>query len=184
MPNASNVSAGKPKVSGAVYRAPKGTTLPTDATTTLAAAYKDMGYISEDGVTNSNSPDTDKVSAWGGQTVLVITNEKADSFKLTFLEALNPNVLETVYGADNVTVDSTGKIITITANAAALEEYVYVIDLALKGGALKRIVIPDGSLSEVGDIVYKDAEAIGYEVTLECLPDSTGASHYEHIKLP
>lgn len=184
MPNASNVSAGKPKVSGAVYRAPKGTTLPTDATTSLASAFVDMGYISEDGVTNSNSPDTDKVSAWGGQTVLVITNEKPDSFKLTFLEALNPNVLETVYGADNVTVDSTGKIITITANAAALEEYVYVIDLALKGGALKRVVIPNGSLSEVGDIVYKDAAAIGYEVTLECLPDSNGASHYEHIKLP
>lgn len=183
MPNASNVSAGKPKVAGAVYRAPKGTTLPTDATTALAAAFKDMGYISEDGVTNANSPDTEKVKAWGGQTVLVVVNEKADSFKLVFLESMNVNVLETVYGEDNVTVDSTGKIITINANAAALEEYVYVIDMALKGGALKRIVIPDGSLSEVGDIVYKDNEAIGYEVTLECLPDSNGNSHYEHIKL-
>ena len=34
--NANNVTAGKPKIGGAVYRAPKGTTLPTDATSALA----------------------------------------------------------------------------------------------------------------------------------------------------
>lgn len=184
MPNTANVSTGKPKVAGAVYRAPKGTTLPTDATTALASAFEDMGYISEDGVTNSNSPDTEKIKAWGGQTVLVVVNEKPDSFKLTFLEALNANVLETVYGAANVTADTTAGTIAVVANAAALDEYVYAIDMALKGGAMKRVVIPAGSLSEVGDIVYKDNEAIGYEVTLECLPDSAGNNHYEYIKLP
>lgn len=184
MPNTANVSTGKPKVAGAVYRAPKGTTLPTDATTALAAAFDDMGYISEDGVTNSNSPDTEKIKAWGGQTVLVVVNEKPDSFKLTFLEALNANVLETVYGEANVTVDTSAGTIAVVANAAALDEYVYAIDMALKGGALKRVVIPAGSLSEVGDIVYKDNEAIGYEVTLECLPDANGNNHYEYIKLP
>lgn len=184
MPNTANVSTGKPKVAGAVYRAPKGTTLPTDATTALATAFVDMGYISEDGVTNSNSPDTDKIKAWGGQTVLVVVNEKSDSFKLTFLESLNANVLETVYGASNVTEDTQNGTINVVANASTLDEYVYAIDMALKGGAMKRVVIPAGSLSEVGDIVYRDNEAIGYEVTLECLPDASGNNHYEYIKLP
>lgn len=181
MPDVNNVSTGKPKVSGAVYRAPKGTTLPTDASTALSSAFEDMGYISEDGVTNTNSPSSDKIKDWGGQTVLVVVSEKPDTFKLTFLEALNANVLETVYGSANVTV-GTGTI-SVVANAAALAEYVYVIDMALKGGALKRIVIPQGSLSELGDIVYKSDEAIGYEVTLEALPDSSGNNHYEYIKL-
>ena len=181
MPNASNVSVGKPKVLGAVYRAPKGTTLPTDASSTLAGTFVDMGYISEDGVTNSNSPDSDKVKEWGGSTVLVVTNEKPDTFKLTFLEALNGNVLTTVYGASNVTVGTTN--IAVVANASALGEYVYVIDMVMTGGALKRICIPCGSLSEIGDIVYKSNEAIGYELTLECLPDSSGNTHYEYIKL-
>ena len=183
MPDTSYVSTGQPKVAGAVYRAPKGTTLPTDASSSLSGAFLDMGYISEDGVTNSNSPDTENIKAWGGQTVLVVVNEKNDSFQLTFLESLNPNVLESVYGANNVTLDAINGTISIVANAEQLEEAVYVIDMVMKGGALRRIVIPAGQLSELGDIVYKDDEAVGYDVTLQCLPDSSGNNHYEYIQL-
>lgn len=182
MPNVSNVSAGKPKVAGAVYRAPKGTTLPTDATTALASAFVDMGYISEDGVVNSNSPNTEKIKAWGGQVVLIVSTEKPDTFKIKFLEALNPNVLQTVYGSANVT-SGTGTI-AITANTKDPGEFVYAIDMVLAGGALKRIVIPCGAMSALGDIVYKDNDAIGYEVTLDAMPDSSGNNHYEYIKLP
>lgn len=183
MPTVTKVSAGKPKVAGAVYRAPLGTALPTDATTALAAAFLDMGYISEDGVTNSNSPDTEKIRAWGGQVVLIVSTEKPDTFKLTFLESLNENVLKTVYGDANVTVNAEAGTISVVANAEALEDHVYVIDMALRGGALKRVVIPSGALSALGDIVYKDDEAIGYEVTLDCMPDGSGNNHYEYIKL-
>lgn len=181
MPTVANVTTGKPKVGGAVYRAPKGTTLPTDATTALAEAFVDMGYISEDGVTNSNSPSTEKVSAWGGQVVLIVSTDKPDTFQLTFIEALNANVLQTAYGADNVTT-GTGTI-SVIANAKDTGEYVYVIDQALRGGAMKRIVIPAGALSALGDIVYRDNEPIGYQVTLDAMPDASGNNHYEYIKL-
>ena len=183
MPTVKNVSAGKPKVAGAIYRAPLGTALPTDATTALAAAFADMGYISEDGVTNSNGPETEKIKAWGGQTVLIVATDKPDTYQLTFLESLNANVLETVYGEANVTVDISASTITVVANAEALEDHVYVMDLAMRDGALKRVVIPQGALSELGDIVYKDDKAVGYQVTLDCLPDASGNTHYEYIKL-
>ena len=183
MPTTTKVSAGKPKVGGAVYRAPLGTALPTDAASQLDAAFKDMGYISEDGVTNSNSPNTEKVRAWGGQVVLIVSTEKPDTFKLTFLESLNENVLKTVYGDSNVTVDAQAGTINVVANADALTDHVYVIDVAMRGGAMKRVVIPSGALSALGDIVYKDDEPIGYETTLDAMPDGSGNNHYEYIKL-
>ena len=40
MNNANNVSVGKPKANGAIYRAPLGTTLPTDAVTELDEVFK------------------------------------------------------------------------------------------------------------------------------------------------
>lgn len=182
MPNASNVSAGKPKVAGAVYRAPKGTTLPTDATTALAGAFVDMGYVSEDGITNSNSPSSEKIKDWGGQVVLIVKSEQPDTFKIKFIEALNTNVLQTVYGSANVTT-STNKI-NVVVNGKDPGEYVYAIDMVMTGGALKRIVIPCGALSALADIVYKNSEAVGYEVTLDALPDSSGNNHYEYFSLP
>ena len=46
MATVSNVSVGKPAVGGAIYRAAKGTTLPTDATTALGSSFKQLGYVS------------------------------------------------------------------------------------------------------------------------------------------
>ena len=51
----SNVATGKPKKAGAIYVAPVGTTLPTDAEVALDAAFAAMGFVSEDGVVNANS---------------------------------------------------------------------------------------------------------------------------------
>jgi len=182
MPKVANVSAGKPKPAGAVFRAPAGTALPTDASTALDTAYVELGFVSDDGISNANSAETDDVYAWGGTPVLNVQNEKSDEWTMTLIESLNPNVLKTVYGEENVTVS--GSAITVKSTASQLAESVYVIDMALKGGALKRVVIPVGALSEVGEIVYKDDEPIGYEITIKAMDDGNGVTHYEYIKLP
>ena len=92
----SNVTAAKPKVSGAVFAAPVGSTLPTAVGTTLDAAFKELGYISEDGLTNGNSPESTTIKAWGGDTVLTIQTSKEDTFGFTLIEALNLDVLKTI----------------------------------------------------------------------------------------
>lgn len=178
--NAANVSAGKPKIGGAIYCAPVGTSLPTDATSSLDAAFKALGYVSEDGVTNDNSPESDNVKAWGGDTVLSLQTDRPDSFGFTLLEIMNENVLKVVYGDGNVLTDAQGDM-TVKATAEELVGKSFIIDMLLKGGRAKRIVIPNGTVSSVGTITYADDSAIGYELTLTDVPDSNGVYHYEYI---
>ncbi|HEV4354974.1 TPA: phage tail protein [Streptococcus pneumoniae] len=179
--SASNVTAAKPKIGGAVSTAPAGTTLPTNAKTDLNAAFEKLGYISDDGLTNANSPESKAIKAWGGQTVLSSQTEKKDTFKYKLIEGLNIEVLKEVYGPDNVSGTlETG--ITVKANGKELPEHCLVIDTLLKNGYVKRVVIPRGKVSEIGEISYKDGEPIGYELTITALPDNSENTHYEYIQ--
>lgn len=184
MSTTTNVSTAKPKAKGAIYTAPLGTKVPTDATTDLdQTVFKSLGYLSEDGITNTNSPSSDSIKAFGGDTVVTTQTEKEDTFQYTLIEALNVEVLKEVYGNGNVSGTLSGGI-SIKANSKELEEHVIVADLILKGGVLKRIVIPVAKVSEFGDITYGDSDAIGYETTLTALPDDDGNTHYEYIQKP
>ena len=96
---ASNVSAGKPKKTGAIFAAPYGTELPTSTSDALNDAFKCLGFCSDAGVVNSTNIETTKIKAWGGETVLVINTSKEDTYKFTLIEVKNSDVLKFVYGA-------------------------------------------------------------------------------------
>lgn len=177
-----NVNVGKPKVGGAVWTAPKGTTVPTDAVTDLSSTFDCLGFISDAGVTNSNSPSSTSFKAWGGDIVYDAQTEKPDTFKMTLIETTNVAVLKTVYGADNVSGDINSGI-HIKANSKEQNTVVLVIDTILRDGALKRIVIPQAKVTAVGDITYSDGSLVGYDTTFSAYPsDSEGNTHHEYIK--
>lgn len=177
-----NVSAAKPRKGGAISVAPAGTALPTDASTALAEAFKQLGYISDEGLTNSLEADNDSVNAWGGDEVLVTNNGRKDSFKATLIESTNIEVLKQVFGAENVSGTFADGITVKAKSDLELPEQVFVVDMILKDNALKRIVIPAGRVTDVEDINYEDGDAIGYGLTISAIPDTGGYTHYEYIK--
>ena len=177
---ASNLSAGKPKSTGAIWVAPKGSDLPTSTSEALDAAFNCLGYVSDAGVVNSTSRESNKIKAWGGDTVLVILSSKEDSYKFTLIEVKNLDVLKFIYGENNVSGSlSTG--MAITANGDQPQEVALVIDMIMSDNTAKRIVIPDATISDVGDVTYSDSDAIGYETTIDCIPDEYGNTHYEYM---
>ena len=183
MSDASKVSTGKPKTGGAVSVAPVGTTLPTDPYTALDNAFAGLGYISEEGFKQAEERESQDIKAWGGDIVDSPQTSKSDTFSGTFIESMNENVQKLVHGDENVETGTVEQrtFMAIKANATELGEKAFVVDMILKGGIPKRIVIPKGKVTEVGEVTYVDNEAIGYPVTIKAFPDSAGNTHYEYI---
>ena len=186
MANKDNVAVGKPKVGGAIHVAPAGTTLPTDATTALAAAFVNLGYVSEDGLTNSNSAAVETIHAWG-KDIIYTKDGDDETYSWTLLEVLDANVQKFIRGADNVTVDAESGAMSVQVRRPSertqMEEHVIVVDMILRKRAVRH-VIPRGVITEVGEVSYTDDDTVGYQVTVTALADENGNSHYEYTAAP
>lgn len=178
--NSQNVSVGKPMSTGAVYFNKLGQDLPTDAITKLADAWSCAGYISEDGVTNEVEVDSEDIKAWGGDVVASPMTSHSEKFGMTFIEC-NATTLKQVYGEKNVTIDTDTGAIAIKHTSDEHSNISMVIEVVLSGDRVKRLVIPNAKLSELGEIAYKDDEAIGYECTFSAFPDQSGVKVHEYI---
>jgi hypothetical protein len=173
--NSANVLAGKPLATGGVLVAPTGTAAPTDATAALNASFKALGYVGEDGLTEAAERSTDKIKAWGGDVVKVVQTDYAVTYTFTLIETLNADVLKTVYGADNVTTTaataSTGTLHAVKLNSETLPRQAFVFEVK-DGDARIRIYVPQGQITEVGEVTYSDEDLVAYEVTVEAFRDA------------
>jgi len=180
---ATNVTAGKPKTSGAVFTAPVGSTLPTDAVTainSISEAYKDLGYVSEDGLTESISITTSAIKEWGGSIVLITQDEKTATFKFELIEYLNKEVQKFANGDANVsgTLESGMKI---SVTDVDVDERVLVFWQILRGGIPLRIVVPRCKITAIGDIVYKGNEAVAYDLTVQAIKNDSGQYYDKYM---
>ena len=175
-----NVLVGIPDVSGGLWVGDlvEDTTSLPDASTTLAdAGFTSVGFISEDGVTEASERDTDKIKAWGGDTVRVIQNEHSLTYSFTFMESGNHEVLKLIFGDDNVEID--GENVIIKKNSKVLPHKTWVIEV-LDGEKKIRLVVPDGQITETGERVFVHSDVIKMEITVEAFNDSEGNKGYEY----
>lgn len=181
MPNdATSVGVGKPKVGGAVYIAPLGTTLPTNASTALDEAFECLGYISEDGVTISEERDSESIAAWGGDSVYTTQTSYTETFAFTPIE-INPVVAKSQYGDDNVTVTA-GEMV-IKHNSSELPAKIIVIETVPNAKTVDRFVVPNAKLTEKGELTLSDSDPMGRESTYTAMPDASGNTAYEYLTI-
>lgn len=170
------VSDGRPDIAGAVYAAPEGAGLPTAPDTALDSRFRELGYISEEGLTNAR--DDESIRAWGGEIALPLN---ADLLRFELLEIMSAEAARFVFGTSNVTgVLNTG--LALAVNDGAGEICSFVVDMVLRSDAIRRIVVPRAQVVDVGDIVYEDDTPAGWEVSVRCLPDARGNYHYEYTQ--
>jgi hypothetical protein len=159
-----------------VYTAPTGTTLPTVATSTLDVAFDAVGYLSEDGITQSIGSDQTEIKAWQNSDIVRKIQTSHDlTYAYTMIETGESTLVE-YYGdytalADGAVVEITGEQLDHRARV------LHVID----GDKKIRIVLPDSQVTERGDVQYVNGDAVGYPVTVTAFPDGNGVKAYMYI---
>lgn len=180
MNNSSNVSTGKPKIGGAIFVAPKGTAVPADAATPLAGAFVGLGYVSEDGLTNTVETDTNDTQAWGGDTVLSEQTSYKETFGFGLIETKEA-ALAQYYGPENIEVLGDGTI-KVRHNGKTLPEQVAVIETVLSDGRVKRTVIEKAQMSDrSGDVTHTDDDPVTYPIVWNAKPNADGDTAVDYI---
>lgn len=167
--NATNARVG---ITGAIYKAALGSTAPTNATSALDAAFKDLGYISEDGIEESWDDSVTRYVAWQNATVIRSSvTDSVGTLKLTMIETKGL-VLQTFYRGSVLTEPTAGNyklaVKPITADPSA-----WVLDV-VDGTKLIRNYIGNGEITERGSVMWQNGEMVAYPVTVTFYPDANG----------
>lgn len=169
---------------GVAYTAPVGTAAPLGFAA-LAATWKELGYISQDGLTGAVSEERQTWTPWGQLSpIRTQVTSSTKTFAITAWET-NPVILGLYYKAADADLvpDSTTNVITFAeSDRPAPDRRAFLFDIA-DGLNLMRIYIPEGEVTEKGDVVYKSDDLVGYPLTMSAYPDGAGHSTYRSFKL-
>lgn len=167
----------RPDSGGVFYRAPLGTTLPTDAVSTLNTLFVDHGWLGEEGITLTVDRDIKKHYAFGSDLVKTTQGTYSESIKLSLLES-DPDVLETVFGSDGVTLGTDGagnRTIAIAHGSKLKPRSAFVID-TVDGTKKRRIVVQEGMVVDLDDVTYVNSDLLKYTITIDCYKPASGNS--------
>ena len=180
--SAFNVVNGTPAATGGVLYAPLKTPMPGTAVTAVPDGFTAGGYVSEDGLTKSESRDTNSIKDWSGLTVKKSQTGYEATFQFAFLEYLSEHGAKVIYGEDAVVVTPAtaqhGTQMRVAVKGKASPHLAWIFDMA-DGDAVIKILVPDGQVSETDDTVFGNSDAAGRGVTLTAFPDEDGVFFYE-----
>jgi len=186
--NTAQVLSGRPNVAGAVFSFPVGAEIPEDATTALPTQdQRALGYVSEDGLTNSYTRDSEQIREWGGKIVRVLQTDVTDTWSLALIQSGDPDVLAEVFGEENVVVtpadsgSGMGELITVKRNGAPLPPRCFVFEM-FDAGRARRVKLGNAQITENEDIAYQRGAAVQYGITITAYPDEAGNSSVEYIE--
>lgn len=180
--NKANVSTTRGVQGGYLFRAATtvSTNLPSSPTWTPGTGWDCLGYISEDGFTESVSQDSSTtLRDINLDTVDEVSGSFTETISFTLMEiAANP--LKVIYGTQNVT-DSAG-VVTVDHNwAKADETYQYAFLLLLKDTRKWVKYIPAAKVTARGDFSGNKTTAAQREVTLTYITDANGSGCKDYI---
>lgn len=163
---AANVRRG---ITGEVSVGATSATAPTGTGSTITG-FTGLGYVNEDGVKEVRDRSVDDIKAWqNADTVRTVISDASLKYTFTLMETTK-TVVETVYGVTVTQTVTEGNYVIVPSSTGGQKSW--VIDV-VDGTNLKRIYVPNGEITEVGEVTYSNGDPIAYEVTLQTYPNTT-----------
>ena len=176
--NPAEVTYGAAAATGAIWVAPKGTTLPTDASTALGGAFTLLGFTSDAGVQISESRSQESIRAWEARKeVVTLTTEYTESVSFTPIQC-NADVAKLTWGDGKVTV-GTGGALTVKHHGETLDPVCIAIETTPRTGIVKRYA-GTFQLYERGEQVMDGTQVDGRQLTFHALADTNGVTMFEY----
>ncbi|MFJ2515623.1 hypothetical protein ACIPEL_36400 [Streptomyces griseoviridis] len=169
--DADNVRAA---LNGSIFMAPKGTTAPADLTTPWDAAWVDLGYMSDDGVSMDYSTDVEAINAWQSLSpVRRILTSVDMTLGFTAIELKARTITAYFPGSTISEVSGTVRRLDIPS-APGPQEFAFGLEW-IDGEIINRLVIPRGEITDRGTISLGRSSAVGLEMTVSAYADSAPA---------
>lgn len=172
---ATNADYARVGVTGAAFVADLGTTLPTD----LAApgtGFVDLGYMSEDGLTESRTEDRAEFTPWQETTpIRTEITGATKTFSITCWET-NAAVVSLYYQTPTTDMTETTGVVSFDEQGRpAPDPRVFIFDV-FDGDRQRRFICPRAEVTARGDIQYAAGNIVGYPLTISAYPGSDGVS--------
>jgi hypothetical protein len=168
------LDASKVKIAatGSLWRAPLGTTIPTDASSSYAGAFLNLGYLSM-GFELAQDLKQKEITAWQTLEIVRLVNTSLTrSISFDAIESNNSTVA-LAWGGATITAGSAGAYSMAIPDASTVQEAIYGIDWS-DGSTSQRIIIKRGVLKSLPKIKFTREDAIVYSFEIQAVAPTDG----------
>lgn len=161
---------------GKVRIAPVGTTQPTTPTGAPVAAWVDLGYTNEDGVTFTDTKEIEDILAWQSFYAVrkIVTGKEAT---LAFvLEQWNEASVPLAFGGGAVTQPTPGVWKYVPPDPSTIDYRAMMIDW-IDGSKNYRLIMPKGLVTEAVEVNLVRTGGAFLPITFSAVP-ATGSDPY------
>ena len=164
-----NVNLGIGNASGYFYHAPKDTALPASPLTSLAEAWKEVGYIAEDGITWSTGRSSEPLKDWANKIRRQLQSESTGTVAAPIIST-TAEVLKTIFGESNVTASAAstthGALTSVAVGEGVVSGEEAFLFIMKDGDDALMLGTTCGYITALDDITFAPGSVITWNATV------------------
>ncbi|AIM50349.1 major tail protein [Mycobacterium phage Omnicron] len=162
---------------GGLWYAPFGTPLPTDVDEPLHASFKNLGFISADGVSIKFDDQTKPIEVWGGDEIGQLRDKFAIEYSMKLFQVLSPEVNAAIWGDGNVSTAAAtqthGARMKVFINSKLPKRCTLVLDSVYEDKMIRQVA-QCAQKSGLADLKLVHNEPMAFEPTFKVLKGTDG----------